>query len=74
LFEVRQGKQFERPYLENTQHKMGLAEWLTWFKTHTTKKKKLLKIGNEEKILRTNRDKRYIVTDGRAKNRMQISH
>jgi hypothetical protein len=38
------------------------------------KKKKLLKIGNEEKILRTNRDKRYIVTDGRAKNRMQISH
>jgi hypothetical protein len=27
------GKQFVRPYLENAQHKKGLAEWLKWKRT-----------------------------------------
>jgi hypothetical protein len=25
-----QAKKFVKPYLENTQHKKGLAEWLKW--------------------------------------------
>jgi hypothetical protein len=29
-YEPCPGKQFERPYLENTQHKKGLVEWLKW--------------------------------------------
>jgi hypothetical protein len=29
-FEDIQGKQLERPYLENTQHKKGFAERLKW--------------------------------------------
>jgi hypothetical protein len=29
-FEASLSKQFMRPYLENTEHKKGLAEWLKW--------------------------------------------
>jgi hypothetical protein len=30
------GKQFLRSYLENTQHKRGLAEWLNWVQCLTS--------------------------------------
>jgi hypothetical protein len=29
-FKASPDKQFTRPYLENAQHKKGLAEWLKW--------------------------------------------
>jgi hypothetical protein len=29
-FETSLGKQFMRPYLENTQYKKGLVEWFKW--------------------------------------------
>jgi hypothetical protein len=29
-FNTSLGKQFLGPYLENTQHKKGLVEWLNW--------------------------------------------
>jgi hypothetical protein len=29
-FKVSPGKQFLGPYLEKTQHKKGLVEWLKW--------------------------------------------
>jgi hypothetical protein len=32
-FKPSLGKQFTRPYLENTQNKTGLEEWLKWWST-----------------------------------------
>jgi hypothetical protein len=30
MLEATPGKEFSRPYLEITQHKKGLVEWLMW--------------------------------------------